>query len=305
MSEMCTPGTGATLTAAREAKGLSVSEVADRLKLTARQVEALEAEEWSLLPNAVFVRGFLRNYARLLEIDADSLLVPVAGVEATSQHITAPSAGVRLGRSPLSRWVLLPLALATLFILVVALLYNWLKQGEDVLIEPAGAPPAATSLQVPAAAQPNGQQAQPPARTQTIVETLSTRPQVIDKPDKPGTPPPPPTSAVQPTPAPKAAAQAEQTQPGSTATLNTSAADRRGQATLRFNTEDEAWIQVVDGRGERFSKLVHVGSEESFSGKPPFSLVVGNAARVRMTYNGQFVDLKPFIGEKVARLTLE
>ena len=58
-------------------------------------------------------------------------------------------------------------------------------------------------------------------------------------------------------------------------------------------------------KGNRFSKLVRAGSAESFSGEPPFKLVVGEAARVRMSYDGHVIDLTPFIGQKVARLTLE
>jgi cytoskeleton protein RodZ len=42
------------------------SDVAAKLKLTARQIEALEQEDFSHLPSEVFVRGFVRNYARLV-----------------------------------------------------------------------------------------------------------------------------------------------------------------------------------------------------------------------------------------------
>jgi cytoskeleton protein RodZ len=41
------------------------------------------------------------------------------------------------------------------------------------------------------------------------------------------------------------------------------------------------------------------------SGIAPFRLVVGEAAQVRLTYDGRPIDLTPFIGQKVARLTLE
>jgi cytoskeleton protein RodZ len=47
------------------------------------------------------------------------------------------------------------------------------------------------------------------------------------------------------------------------------------------------------------------GSSADVSGQPPFSLVIGNAAQVRMTYNGRPIDLKPFIDIKVARFNLE
>jgi cytoskeleton protein RodZ len=74
---------------------------------------------------------------------------------------------------------------------------------------------------------------------------------------------------------------------------------------LRFAASQDAWIQVVDGQGRRFSKLVRAGGSDSISGVAPFRLVVGEAALVRLTYDGHPIDLTPFIGQKVARLTLE
>src|SRR3546814_16858306 len=57
---------GQRLRAAREAAGLSVAEVASRLKPPSRFIEALEAEEWDRIGSPVFVRGPLRSYSRLL-----------------------------------------------------------------------------------------------------------------------------------------------------------------------------------------------------------------------------------------------
>lgn len=67
-------GPGATLQAAREARQLSVSEVADQLKLSSAVVTALEANDWDRLPAQVFVRGYIRAYARLMGLDDEELL---------------------------------------------------------------------------------------------------------------------------------------------------------------------------------------------------------------------------------------
>lgn len=60
---------GLELKKQREHKKLSIGEVAERLKLSARQIEALESGDYTLLPEMVFVRGFLRNYAQFLNLD--------------------------------------------------------------------------------------------------------------------------------------------------------------------------------------------------------------------------------------------
>ena len=65
---------GAQLRAYREAAQLTVDDVAHHLKLARRQVLAIENDELDALPGPTFVRGFIRNYARLLRIDAAPLL---------------------------------------------------------------------------------------------------------------------------------------------------------------------------------------------------------------------------------------
>ena len=66
--------TGAILAQAREAAGLSIEDVAVQLKLAPRQVVASERDDFASLPGRTFVRGFVRNYARLLKLDVDAAL---------------------------------------------------------------------------------------------------------------------------------------------------------------------------------------------------------------------------------------
>ncbi|HVR93563.1 MAG TPA: helix-turn-helix transcriptional regulator, partial [Casimicrobiaceae bacterium] len=73
-------GPGARLRAAREAAGLSLDQVAQQLKLAPRQVKALEEESFGELPGRTFSRGFVRNYARLLHLDAQDLLAHLPDV---------------------------------------------------------------------------------------------------------------------------------------------------------------------------------------------------------------------------------
>ena len=65
---------GALLSAARLRSGLSIAEVANHLKLSIRQVESLEADTYERLPSPMFVRGFAKSYARLVQIDAAPVL---------------------------------------------------------------------------------------------------------------------------------------------------------------------------------------------------------------------------------------
>jgi cytoskeleton protein RodZ len=332
MSEAFQPGFGALLKAGREEKNLAVADVAAKLKLTGRQVEALEAEDLSHLPSEVFVRGFVRNYARLVDVDVDSVIAPVDVQAAVAETITAPSAGVTFNSKGIRRWVVLPLAALGVFLLLVAALYHWLRQGEDSLVVAEPVAPVANSQAI---SQPNTQpNTQPlpatpapePAATSLESRTLqlSPRPEVVPDgapaPSQPNTTRPAPTDSASSalplppakpvaSPAPAVALTPAGLPAPAAATApvaeKTTLAKPAGAHTLRFEPAHDAWIQVVDGKGNRFSRLVRAGSAESFLGEPPFRLVVGEAARVRMSYDGHVIDLTPFIGQKVARLTLE
>jgi cytoskeletal protein RodZ len=73
MSQTATDYIGQQLSAARTRLGLSTSDVANRLRMRSMFVEALEREEWATIGEFVYVRGFLKNYAKLLGLDARAL----------------------------------------------------------------------------------------------------------------------------------------------------------------------------------------------------------------------------------------
>jgi len=74
-SDGLTPqGLGATLRILRLAKELSIADISARLKFSTRQIEALEAEDWTHLPGGLPLRGLVKNYARVLEADAQLML---------------------------------------------------------------------------------------------------------------------------------------------------------------------------------------------------------------------------------------
>lgn len=65
---------GSILRDAREMKGLTLAEVQEQIRINSQYLNALEEGNYHLLPTQVHLRGFLRNYARFLELDPDPLL---------------------------------------------------------------------------------------------------------------------------------------------------------------------------------------------------------------------------------------
>lgn len=66
---------GEALSSARERQALSIPEVAKRLRIRTKFVDALEREDWAAIGEFVYVRGFLQNYAKLLRMDPEPLVV--------------------------------------------------------------------------------------------------------------------------------------------------------------------------------------------------------------------------------------
>ncbi|GAA5335767.1 MULTISPECIES: RodZ domain-containing protein [Thermus] len=99
---------GERLRRAREEKGLSLKEAAERLSLKVGVLEALEACRFEALPEPALVRGYLRRYARLLGLDPEPLLALYPVVPSPE-----PPPPRKRGR-PWSLWLLLLLVLGAL-----------------------------------------------------------------------------------------------------------------------------------------------------------------------------------------------
>jgi cytoskeleton protein RodZ len=280
---------GASLAAAREEMNLSVADVARHLKLSPAQVEALEEGAYERLPGRVFVRGFLRNYAKLLGVDPLPLLrrieheMPQPKVVAEAPQ--APEAVMPTGEH--SRWPLYTGITATIIAALAAYEFGF-NNPPPSATDDASASTAASPEKSAAAAPGPGAPAAP-------AQAAATKPYAA------AAAPPPTGSAPVVSGAPlnpalsTAAGQAEAAR-----------APRPGERELVFRFEIESWVEIRD-RNDKviFSKLNRAGSEERVVGAPPLKLVVGNARGVRLNYGDQLVDLSPHIGVTVARLTLQ
>ena len=82
---------GGRLRFMREQNNMSIKHVADRLYLDARVIEALEADNYEKLPPTIFVRGYLRNYAKLMEISPESIMASFEeNQQKAAPSLTAP-----------------------------------------------------------------------------------------------------------------------------------------------------------------------------------------------------------------------
>ncbi|HEX5126761.1 MAG TPA: helix-turn-helix transcriptional regulator, partial [Rhodocyclaceae bacterium] len=89
-----------SLRQAREARGLTIAEVAHHLKFTPKQVEAMEMGALKQLPGPAFTRGFVRNYARFLQLDVRPFM---AALEPAHEDLSLQPPPPRLGNMPSSK----------------------------------------------------------------------------------------------------------------------------------------------------------------------------------------------------------
>ena len=152
-------GLGERLRRAREQRGLTVDECAERLYLPASVITALEGEQFATLGAGVYARGHLRRYAGLLELDAAGLeqlmlqrlsaAPDLANIQ--THRITGTGSSRRLG--------VVPVAIVAVVLALVVLVWWSLRHGSErapatPVVVPATPAPASVAPTAPAAPAP-------------------------------------------------------------------------------------------------------------------------------------------------------
>jgi cytoskeleton protein RodZ len=295
-SAITTPTTGPAtdvLPARRAELGITIEDIANQLKFSPRQIEALEAGRFDALPGTTFARGMIRNYARLLKIDPAPLLAQL-GASGFGPQVR-PEEAVSLRRPiPFSeggKHVNLIYAVLSVVLLAVVAFFaiEWLQNrgspqlafvgaSQDTAADNAAAAPKAAAATALRESKPDTFASAAPGR---VAETRVAEP----------------------------SARIDEKLPveGTTSTAPTAlspVAPGKGRIVIRF--AKDAWVQVKARNGETLlEQLNAAGTEKVIDGVPPFELTVGNAPNVHVTYNDQPVDLKPHFKVDVARFTLK
>lgn len=282
------------LAAVREQRGMGKGEVAQRLKLHPRQLDAIERGDWAALPGRAFVRGCIRSYGRLLGVAVEPLLESVGGfaeaedLKPTSSLARPMPRGGAFGFEGEGKGSRLPWALlGVIGVIAVALFFgrdgdvskvtSWIGKTEAPTGKAAGdARPASPPVSNPLGALPPGTPLVPPP--------------LIPAPDAPtagpaggtpaaSTPATPATPATPSTPAAAAAVPAVPPPPS---------------APIRLTVRQDAWVDVRQADGKSvFTGIVKPGTPTDVKGAAPFSVTIGNADKVTLEFEGKPVDLKP------------
>ena len=303
---------GNMLREAREKLGLSVADVAGQIKFAPRQIEALEAEDFKHLPEAAFLRGFVRSYAKILRLDAETLLASIPQTKMAAAELIPASVGVLFPNAhSLRQQNMIWLGAASLLAVIVVVFALWhfktpLKQSK----EQVNVAKVETPVELPAEAK-------------TISEPLVLKPSMIE-PISPVVPKVKSSVAQSSVRETKTQSSARETKLQSSAreAKTPVAKDATVQSEnsvtplgalpetpkLRLVFGEESWTEIKDKEGKIISSQINPrGSELHLEGNPPFTMLIGHAASASLYYRGKQVDLKPYINQysEVAHLKLK
>lgn len=265
---------GQRLREERIRRGMSVAEVAATLHLETGHIEAIEAEACERLPNPSFVKGYLRNYAKLLEVDADPLVEAYSQVCGSDEpalkqvaRIEEVSAGAGAPRH--IGW------LVVLGLLLSALFWWWSYMAPSTGMD---------------------------TETDNVSGTLT--PSFTPEIDAPLEPAPVLAPGPEQSSADRQAAAPELPEPELPPPAAEPEAPQTDTLTLHF--ADDSWVEIEDGEGRRlFVDLARAGQTRSVDGRPPFRILLGNAPAVTLEVNGEVYDHAGHNRQGVARFTLD
>lgn len=322
---------GETLRKARESKNLAQAEVAQQLNLTLRALTQVEAGAFDKLPGHTFARGYIRAYAKLLELDQDRL---VADFDAFTGTDSAGSSVHALGRieepTHLAQSLLRFVSVGLLLGLLAVSFFWWQEQStrkdsdaavsralEHVEVESADgtteihpldepedqAVADGQALVVEPASELEPELAAQAATTAPVLEAAASASQpapVVEPAPAAVAPvaavPAAPVSAALPSVTPVAAAPASAPAPVQAAA---------GQALVSIQFTANCWTQLTDANGKvLFSALKRAGESLELAGQPPLELRLGFARGAQVSYNGQAVDVAPYTSGETARMKL-
>lgn len=258
-------GCGTRLRQAREAAGLTLEDVGQRLRMPVQVVKSLEQEQWQKLGAPVFVRGQLRSYARLLGVDVSELL------EQAQVGPVVPPTLVSHTHTPRARRIAENLGRRALYVGITAVLAVPVWFATRGHFDGTAPSPSTASLDVIPAAVPvtpagPGSAAAAPAEVAAA-------------------------PVIKPTATPYVASLAPVPRAAPAAAAN-----------LDMQFSGDSWVDIAGPEGGTVEKaLIKAGETRSFTPGQVARVTLGNASAVQVQQNGAIVDLTPYQRANVAR----
>jgi cytoskeleton protein RodZ len=334
---------GANLKREREARGISLQDISDQTKIGVRLLKAIENEQLDQLPGGIFVKSFLRQYARYVSLDEEQIIaeylqaigsgpeaspLPSASrsgeknTSASAFSITAPAA--MPDSEPASGYPRLILTAVGVGVAVVGVFYGIRQFTEHRWRGAARGPAAAQTAPVSASQEPP----EPPAFAPTPGAIADSNPALSPSPSAPSFPGPgpeqlTPNAVVGPGPsgAPQRVANAGNAANGvmnSTAPkaaplaaaapagnprADAGSPDVAGGLALEISARKDCWVSISADGQKQWQGTLKAEGLRRVQARESVQLTLGDAGAVTLTLNGKSLPPVGRLGE-VKTLTI-
>ncbi|MBW2060816.1 MAG: DUF4115 domain-containing protein [Deltaproteobacteria bacterium] len=285
----------------RENKGLTLEEVSKAIRVPVHNLEALESGDDTRLPASVYVKGFIRAYARELELDEQELLEEYNNIyDVAPESVQPPITAVQTQNN-----YILPIVVIALFVAAVLALggyYLFSRQKKPASL----APTPQVSMPAPVEQKPTAEMfaslAEIPVPDEAMEQTAEPGPPLTEAPGTADKETAREHSTAQPE-APEEIQAAAEEPGGAPLVQDATPTFEGGQHTLRVDVIEETWIRIfIDGQRTK-QYLLSAGETMSWQAEKLFKLKIGNAGGIKLFLDGEAL---PPIGERgqVKEITL-
>jgi len=268
---------GQTLREARVAKDLTIEQIATELRIEARQLAAIEDNRFEQIGPAVFIKGYIRQYAQRLGLDQPTVMEIYGRQTSVEEVQIRPSKPIKLrDERQITVWVV---ATLVLLLIAVGLVVWWLNGGGfDLGSVSRGALSPTANVE---------------SRPETLAETTPVE-LVSAAGEAAGAPtasdPTLEDTAVESAPAPVGAPPPGAAAADASALAATRSGASRGAPPISIDLtfDAESWAEITDARGEKlFFELGAKGRHVILRGEPPVAATFGNGDAVRLLVDGE------------------
>lgn len=242
-------GIGAEIARARNAAGLSHAELAERTRIRAGIIQAIERDDFTKCGGDVFARGHVKALATALNLDPTPLLAELGAVQAPTTFAQEEPTRLdiwelrRRSREPSERrsW----LAVTIVAVMTIGIFAYFVRSSTSApeLVPPKESVPTATT-------------------TPTPVQTIG-----------PSTTNAPVDSTVDPLPP-----------------QETTATEIDGAIVIELACVSSSWVRITNDLGTLYEGTMQAGESKAIASDTAVRVRIGNAAGIRLTYNGTTYD---------------
>ena len=300
----------------REKMGLSAQDIANRVHLDIKVIEAIEADSSEGMPSAIYVRGYLRSYAKAVDADADKIIelynndAPQALPEILPE--VKPPTQVSSNDKPVKAFTYL-LTLGLVLLLLIWYQSNFVVEKQPKSIEGTHTDTESTingvditydiiihdntSWQSPVI--PDEEIMAPPTMLEMNEENELLKLQTFNEEQ---------TIEISTTDNIQSIPVEQITKISTTENTEVVAVEQTvtsDQDIIELELTNDSWIEILDKENNKvFFDLATAGNTYTLEGKAPFEILFGYAEGVRLTFNGKPINFEAYSKNGVARFTL-